>query len=452
MTAENFKRFGLNNRLIEALSQEGLSQPTQIQERLIPAILNRRDVIGQSQTGTGKTFAFLLPMVENLELETQELQAIVTAPTRELATQLFEELKKLLAFYEGGVDARLLVGGTDRMRFSEKLKKKQPHIVIGTPGRIQDLIGDSSLLVHTATSYVVDEADQMLDMGFIEDVDRIASAMNGKLQMLVFSATIPEKLQPFLKKYMNNPRHVHIQPEKQAAEKITHQLVPVRHREKLPLLTEIAKHVNPYLALVFANTKERADELADTLAAAGLNVDRLHGGLAPRERKKVMKRVHDGGVQYLVATDLAARGIDIEGVSHIINYEFPSDLDFYIHRVGRTARAGADGLAISLYEQSDQEACAKLAKRGVTFSFVELKKGEWVPLAKAPLGAGGIVESRPKKTTETKQKAEAPSPKASGGKAKAKPKKVKPAYKRKARTAQEKRNKQSRRSSARKGK
>lgn len=199
MNAEHFSRLGLNERLLKGLSAIGVKRPTEIQERLIPAILNRKDVIGQSQTGTGKTFAFLLPIIEQLDIDRNEVQAVITAPTRELCAQLFDELKKLIVYYDGQVDAQLFVGGTDRKRQAQRLSTKQPHIVIGTPGRIADLVNTSSLLVYTAKTLVVDEADQMLDMGFLEDVDKVAGRLAEDLQMLVFSATVPEKLQPFLK-------------------------------------------------------------------------------------------------------------------------------------------------------------------------------------------------------------------------------------------------------------
>ncbi|MEJ9319085.1 DEAD/DEAH box helicase, partial [Halalkalibacterium halodurans] len=284
------------------------------------------------------------------------------------------------------------------------------------------LVHEQALNVYTATMLVVDEADQMLDMGFIEDVDKVAARMAENLQMMVFSATIPEKLKPFLKKYMNEPRHVHVQPKQATANLIEHRIVPLRHRDKLEITTEVASVLNPFLAIVFTNTKEQADELADAMLAAGLNVERLHGGLQPRQRKQVMKRVKNYEVQYLVATDLAARGIDIKGVSHIINYSLPKDLDFYVHRVGRTARAGADGIALTIFAPEDEQAVHKLMKRGIQFTYYDLKKGEWQKLDKPPLGVPG------EKRRKEDKGLEAPIVK--------KAKKVKPGYKKKARLAQ----------------
>ncbi|MCM2677829.1 DEAD/DEAH box helicase [Alkalicoccobacillus plakortidis] len=432
MISENFKRFGLHPFLLEALDSQGFSKPTEIQERLIPAIINGKDVIGQSQTGTGKTLSFFLPILHVIEPERKEVQAIVTAPTRELATQLFNELKRITDHTEEGksIVSQLLVGGTDKTRSIEKLKN-QPHIVVGTAGRIADLINEKALKAYSANILVVDEADQMLDMGFIDDVDRTASHMAQELQMLVFSATIPEKLQPFLKKYMNDPRHVKVEPEKATAELIEHKLLPLRHRDRLKMVVETAQAINPFLAVIFTNTKDQAEEVTQSLLDAGLNAERIHGGLQPRERKQIMKKVREMKIQYLVATDLAARGIDIKGITHVINFDLPKDLDFYVHRTGRTARAGMSGEAITFYAQTDQQAIERLVKKGISFKYVDLKKNEWVTLDKAPVGLG----RSPVRKTET----------SGNKKAVAKPKKVKPAYKKKARYRQAKEEQRQRR-------
>jgi ATP-dependent RNA helicase CshB len=376
-----FERFDFQPFIMEAIKELRFYKPTEIQERVIPSVLRGESVIGQSQTGTGKTHAYLLPIIEKIDPEREAVQAVITAPTRELATQIYHEVLKIIKFcpVERQIAARCFIGGTDKQKALEKLKI-QPHIVVGTPGRINDLIREQALNVHTATMLVVDEADLMLDMGFIVDVDQIAARMPKELQMLVFSATIPEKLKPFLKKYMENPKYIHVAPKQVAAEKIEHVLVPLRSRDKVKLLHDMLVAYNPYLAIVFTNTKKMADELADSLAEKGLKVGILHGDLSPRERKKMIKQIRDLEFQYVVATDLAARGIDIEGVSHVINYELPSDLQFYIHRVGRTARAGYTGIAATIYEPSDQDAIAKLEKMGIEFLHRDLVRGEWVDL------------------------------------------------------------------------
>ncbi len=427
-----FERFSFQPFIIEAIKQLQFYKPTEIQERLIPSILRGESVIGQSQTGTGKTHAYLLPIIEKIDPNRFEVQAVITAPTRELATQIYHEILKITKHCPDHqpIVARCFVGGTDKQKAIEKLKK-QPHIVVGTPGRINDLIREQALFVHTASMLVVDEADLMLDMGFIVDVDQIAARMPKELQMLVFSATIPEKLKPFLKKYMENPKYVHVDPKQVTAEKIEHILVPLRHRDKLKLLYEMLISYNPYLAIVFTNTKKMADEVADALSERGLKIGILHGDLTPRERKKMMKQIRDLEFQYIVATDLAARGIDIQGVSHVINYELPRDLEFYVHRVGRTARAGYTGIATTIYEPSDQDALTKLEKMGIDFLHRDLVRGEWVDLPvwnqrSKRIKQEGELEQLVKKVVK-------------------KPKQVKPGYKKKLQEEIEKQKKRLRR-------
>ncbi|WP_027407826.1 DEAD/DEAH box helicase [Anoxybacteroides tepidamans] len=427
-----FERFSFQPFIIEAIKDLGFYKPTEIQERLIPGILRGESVVGQSQTGTGKTHAYLLPIIEKIDPSREEVQAVITAPTRELATQIYHEILKITKYSpkEAAITARCFVGGTDKQKTIEKLKK-QPHLVVGTPGRINDLIREQALSVHTAATLVVDEADLMLDMGFIFDVDQIASRMVKELQMLVFSATIPEKLKPFLKKYMENPKYVHVDPKQVTAEKIEHVLIPLRHRDKMKLLYDLLVAYNPYLAIVFTNTKKMADEVADALSEKGLKPGVLHGDLTPRERKKMMKQIRDLEFQYIVATDLAARGIDIEGVSHVINYELPSDLEFYVHRVGRTARAGYTGTAVTIYEPSDQDTLTKLEKMGIQFLHRDLVRGEWTDLP-----AWNQRSKRARQEGEIEKLAK---------KAVAKPRKVKPGYKKKMQEEIEKRKKRLRR-------
>ncbi len=377
--SNQFERFSFHPYILKAIEERGFTKPTDIQERVIPATLKGTSIIGQSQTGTGKTHAFLLPIMNKIVPEKEEVQAIITAPTRELANQIYKEAVKIAECFpeDQQITVRCYVGGTDKQRTIEKLKQ-QPQLVIGTPGRIKDLIDAKALQVYSATTLVVDEADLMLDMGFIQDVDYVAARMTEKLQMLVFSATIPEKLKPFLQKYMENPRYFQVDPEQITAQKIEHVLVPLRHRNKFQLLHDIVTSYNPYLALIFTNTKQMAETVAEELNKRGLRVGQLHGNLTPRERRKMMKQINDLEFQYVVATDLAARGIDIEGVSHVINFEIPADLDFYIHRSGRTARAGYSGISATIYELSDEDALNKLEKLGVTFVNKDYVNGEWI--------------------------------------------------------------------------
>lgn len=380
MKENKFEHYQFKPFIINAIKDLGFYEPTEIQERMIPAVLRGESAIGQSQTGTGKTLAYVLPILEKINPRSHEVQAVITAPTRELAKQIYHQILKITEFTaDEPIMARCFIGGTDKQRAIEKLKI-QPQIVVGTPGRIKDLVNEHALMIHTAEILVIDEADMMLDMGFIEDVDRIASKMPENLQMLVFSATIPEKLKPFLKKYMENPKYIQVTAKGLSPENLQHYLLPSRHRDKKALVREALQLLNPYLALVFTNTKQMADELADYLIDQGLKVGRIHGGLTPRERKKMMKQVQNLEYQYIVATDLAARGIDIEGISHVINYELPSDLDFYIHRAGRTARAGFTGMALTIYDISDEDALNRLEKKGIQFKNVDIRKGAFIEL------------------------------------------------------------------------
>jgi ATP-dependent RNA helicase CshB len=437
MKENRFNRFKFQPFIIEAMNEFGFSEPTEIQERMIPLVLKRESAIGQSQTGTGKTFAYVLPILERIDPNRKEVQAVITAPTRELASQIYHQILKITEHCnpDHPIMTRCYIGGTDKQRTIDKLKV-QPHIVVGTPSRIKDLMIDQALFVHTSEILVVDEADMMLDMGFIEDLDHVAAKMPENLQMLVFSATIPEKLKPFLKKYMENPKTVQIESQKGAAENLQHFLLPSRHRSKKQLVHDALLTFNPYLAIVFTNTKKMAEDLANFLTAKGLKVGRVHGDLNPRERRKMMKQIQDLDYQYIVATDLASRGIDIEGVSHIINYELPTDLDFYIHRVGRTARAGNSGIALTIYEASDEDALNRLEKMGISFEYVDLKENEFVK-----------VDARNKRKTRVRQED------AADKQAKSmirKPSKVKPGYKKKMQWEMDKIKKRQRRIDQRK--
>jgi ATP-dependent RNA helicase CshB len=416
MNESKFERFNLKPFIIESVKELGFFEPTEIQERLIPTVLKGDSVIGQSQTGTGKTHAYLLPMIQKVNPYKEAVQAIITAPTRELAAQIYQEVLKITKNSEEEIAVRLYIGGTDKQRTIEKLKH-QPHIVVGTPGRINDLVKEQALFVHSAPILIIDEADLMLEMGFLEDVDQIASRMAEALQMLIFSATIPEKLKPFLKKYMENPKYIQVEPKQVTAAKIDHYLLPARHRNKLELVFQALETFNPYLAIVFTNTKKKADEVADRLMGKGLKVGRIHGGLSPRERKQMMKQILDLDYQYIVATDLASRGIDIQGISHVINYELPSDLDFYIHRVGRTARAGYSGIALTIYEDRDEDALNKLENKGIEFKHCDLHDHEWVDL-----GDRNKRNKRKRQVNKIDLKAKSIIKK---------PKKVKPGYKKK---------------------
>lgn len=377
MENHQFKEYNLQPWIQEVVTKLQFKHPTKIQEKVIPAVLRGESVIGQSHTGSGKTHAFLLPLFSQLDPAKQEVQVVISSPTRELAAQIYEEVKKIIEYadQEGKITAKLFIGGTDKKRSIAKLKI-QPHIVVATPGRLLDLIQEDALDIFSAKTFVVDEADLMLDLGLIKEIDQMLVRANQKIQLLVFSATIPERLQPFLKKYLQNPTSFHIK-DHFAPETIEHRLVALRHREPADLIFKISKAINPYLAIIFTNGKEAANKLYKELQDRKLDVGLIHGGLPARERKRVIKDVHALKYQYIVATDLASRGIDIKGISHVINAQMPKEEEFYIHRVGRTARAGMEGTAINLYQEEDIALIRKLASRGLVFTTYDISNGEW---------------------------------------------------------------------------
>ncbi len=372
-----FTEFNFKDYIQEALKDLNFVEATEVQEKLIPVVLSGRDLVGESKTGSGKTHTFLLPIFQELDEEADSVQAVITAPSRELATQIYQAARQLASFSEQEIRVANYVGGTDKARQIGKLESSQPHIVIGTPGRIYDLVESGDLAIHKAHTFVVDEADMTLDMGFLETVDRIAARLPKDLQFLVFSATIPQKLQPFLRKYLSNPVMEQIKTKTVIADTIDNWLLSTKGRDKNARIYEISQLLQPYLAMIFVNTKTRADELQAYLTAQGLKVAKIHGDIPPRERKRIMNQVKNLDFEYIVATDLAARGIDIEGVSHVINDAIPQDLSFFVHRVGRTGRNGLPGTAITLYQPSDDSDIRELEKLGIKFTPKMIKNGEF---------------------------------------------------------------------------
>lgn len=373
----SFNDFNFKPYIREALAELKFKNPTEVQQKLIPVVRSGRDLVGESKTGSGKTHTFLLPIFEKLDETSDNVQVVITAPSRELVTQIYQATKQIADKSETEIRVANYVGGTDKLRQIEKLKSSQPHIVIGTPGRIYDLVKSGNLEIYKAHTFVVDEADMTLDMGFLDTVDKIASTLPKDVQILVFSATIPQKLQPFLKKYLANPVMEKIKTITVIADTIDNWLVSTKGRDKNAQILEITKALNPYLAMIFVNTKERADELHSYLVSNGLKVAKIHGGIPPRERKRTMNQIKKLSYEYIVATDLAARGIDIEGVSHVINDAIPQDLSFFVHRVGRTGRNGLNGIAITLYQPSDDSDIRELEKLGIKFVPKMLKNGEF---------------------------------------------------------------------------
>lgn len=355
------------------------TKPTKVQERVIPTMLSRQNVIVQSATGSGKTHAYLVPVFNDIDLSSDYVQAIITAPSRELADQLYQVAKSLRKASGLNISIMHLAGGTDRERQLEKIENKKPQLVIATPGRLLDFVQKKIFAVDAVKDFIIDEVDMTLDMGFLNDIDQVAAKLPKDVLFAAFSATIPVKLANFLCKYMAHPDEIIIDNPAIIAPTIKNDLLDVGSKDKKNVLYQLLTMGQPYLALVFANTKQKVDELTKFLQDQGLKVAKIHGGITERERKRTLRQVEQGQFQYVVASDLAARGLDIDGVSLVINYEVPRDLEFVIHRIGRTGRNGLPGHAVTLIREEEMNRIEELEKMGVHFDFVEIKKGELVP-------------------------------------------------------------------------
>ncbi len=400
----------------------GFREFTTIQTKAIPLILKGRDVIGLSETGTGKTHAYLIPILNRINTSDNRTQAVILAPTRELARQIYENAREFSKFDENA-RIRLISSEMSKEKMGETLKNV-PHVVIGTPGRMKDaFINEGTLRLDKADILVVDEADMTVEFGFINDVDAIAGHMKEKLQILAFSATMPQALKIFLEKYMHDPARVFVKNDATYYAKVTHKLVPARHKGYLDCLLRILPGFHPYICLIFANSREEADTVSASLREHGYTVLEIHGGLTQRERKSAMKRIQNLDAQYIVATDIAARGIDIPGVSHVVSLGFPKAIEYYIHRAGRTGRIKSDGVCYAIYEADDDASIRELMKRGIKFEHTDYRQGEWKELK-----AYGVRRKKPENAVSAEINKIAKKP----------VKQVKPGYKKKRAAAIEK--------------
>lgn len=377
MLSKSFEQYKFKEFVNDAIIDLGFKNPTKIQERVFSPALKKKNVVGKSQTGSGKSHSFLLPIFSKLNIENKKTQSIIMAPTRELARQLFDMAIHIAKFSNEEIKISLFIGGQDLTRDIERVSNP-PHIIIGTPTRILELDRATALSIKEVETIVIDECDMMIDLGFMEDIDKIAVRSSENCQFLVFSATIPNQMSHFLKKYVKNPQYLEV--DNANSGKITYTLLHVKSKTRLEKLYEITEAINPYLAIIFANKKTEVEEISSYLISKGLNVGVLHGDLTPRERKQIQKRISNLDFTYVVASDLMSRGIDIEGVSHIINYNIPNDLDFFIHRAGRTARAGLNGDCITIYNNKDEENLKTLEKRGIEFLHIDIKDNEFIEI------------------------------------------------------------------------
>jgi len=353
-----FAELGLETPLLRALAKIGFTQPSDIQAQMIPRVLEGLDVLGQARTGTGKTAAFGLPILQMIE-KNQGLQLLVLVPTRELAGQVAAELRRIA----DSTGLRIVpVYGGQRIKAQLHLLGKKPCVVVGTPGRLIDLLERRALNIASIRFAVLDEVDRMLDIGFRDDIRNILGRIEGKHQTVFVSATISDEIKRLAKRYMTSPVEVNVSRDEMTVSEVTQVFMTVEPWDKFRLLREVLKHEKPKLAIVFCNTKRGVTKLARQLHAAGIDATEIHGDLVQRKRERVMQRFRKHNLHVLVATDLAARGIDVQGITHIVNYDIPDDSEAYVHRIGRTARMGSFGKAIAFVTSQQGKQLTEIEK------------------------------------------------------------------------------------------
>ena len=348
-----FQDLPLNDLLLKALAERGFNEPTEIQKEAIPLLSNEdTDFVGQAQTGTGKTLAFVLPLLNKIDLEEKDVQALILSPTRELANQINDEIKKFSSFVR--IKTLSVYGGVPLDGQIRALKKDRPQIVVGTPGRVMDLIDRGVLKLENARFAVLDEADEMLDMGFIDDVKTILSEMGEQKKTWMFSATMPSAILNLIKTYLKEPKLVKIQKKTLSNANIEQRHYVVRSENMNEAICRLLDSLDEYYGMIFCRTKIDAKMLSDELNSRGYPSDSLHGDMSQQQRDITMKNFKNKKINMLVCTDVAARGIDVDNLTHVINYGLPQDIESYVHRIGRTGRAGQSGIALTLIEPSER--------------------------------------------------------------------------------------------------
>ncbi|WP_459476779.1 DEAD/DEAH box helicase [Clostridium saccharoperbutylacetonicum] len=339
-----FSEFKIGEDLLKSIEGLGYKKPSEVQEKVIPEVLLNKDVIVKSQTGSGKTAAFGIPLCEKIDWEENSPQVLILTPTRELAVQVSDDISNIGRFKR---IRAIAVFGKEPISEQERKLKQKTHIVVGTPGRILDHIDRGSLDITKIKYFVIDEADEMLNMGFIGQVEGVIRRIPKKRVTMLFSATIPEEIKALCERHMDRPIDISIKSQKLITDNIEHRLYYVQYDKKLEALNNILICEKPETAVIFAKTKENVDMIFEYLKSKGYSSNKIHGGLMQKERLEVMEKFRRGEFRLLVATDLASRGIDIEGITHVINYDLPVEKEAYVHRIGRSGRAGAKGKAIS---------------------------------------------------------------------------------------------------------
>ncbi len=369
MNESNFTDYQLSEDIVKALDHLAYKQPTEVQTKVIPLILEQKDVIVKSQTGSGKTAAFGIPICENTDWQENKPQALVLTPTRELAVQVKDEITNIGRLKR--IKATAIFGKEPFNQQATELKQKS-HVVVGTPGRVLDHIKRETIALEKIQYFVIDEADLMLSMGFIEQVEAIIQRLPKHRVTLLFSATLPDDVEKLCRKYMKNPIQIEIKATGITTDTIDHFMIKVREGDKFNLLKEVTMVENPDSCLIFCKTKEQVDHIYEQLDRLHYPSAKIHGGLEQEDRFEVMNDFKKGAFRYLVATDVAARGIDIENISLVINFDFPVEKESYVHRTGRTGRAGLGGKAIS-FVSPYEEKLVKESESYIGFKLSEIQ-------------------------------------------------------------------------------
>ena len=393
----DFAGLELARPLLRALSEDGYETPTPIQAQAIPALMQDRDLLGVAQTGTGKTAAFALPLLNSFVVHparavSRRPQALILAPTRELAGQIHDSLKTYGRYMK--IRTGVVFGGAPIRRQIDMLNRGV-HILVATPGRLVDLMNQNCVQLDEVDIFVLDEADRMLDMGFAPDLKKIAEPMPTERQTVFFSATMPKTVKTLAHSLLNNPVEVQIAPESTTAEKVEQKVLFVSRDNKRDLLDHLLTNDEMKRVLIFARTKRGADRISRHLRDKDVGADAIHGDKSQSQRQKALTRFKQGKIRALVATDVAARGIDVDGLSHVINYDLPDDAENYVHRIGRTARGGAEGVALSLCDED---------QRGLLFDIEKMIRQEVPVIADHPFHEASIaIVSNPAKANRPKR-------------------------------------------------
>ncbi|MGM9823113.1 MAG: DEAD/DEAH box helicase, partial [Muribaculaceae bacterium] len=359
---KTFQELGVREDIIKAITELGFINPMPIQEKVIPHLLNEiNDIIALAQTGTGKTAAFGLPLLQRIDVETEKPQALIIAPTRELCLQIAGDLADYSKYID---DLRVLpVYGGSSIESQIKMLRRGVHIVVATPGRLLDLIKRNTVNMEMVRTVILDEADEMLNMGFVDDINEILTYVPDDRKMLLFSATMPTEIEAIAKNYMHDPEEIVVGSRNEGAENVRHIYYMVHARDKYLALKRVADYCPSIYGIIFCRTRRETQEVADWLISDGYNADSLHGDLSQAQRDLVMKKFREHNIQLLVATDVAARGLDVDNLTHVINYGLPDDIATYTHRSGRTGRAGKTGVSVSIVHLREKGKIKDIEKR-----------------------------------------------------------------------------------------